>query len=177
MPSLFLIYANDLDIGIKSRVCLFTDDTILYSVIRTPTDSTQLQEDLRTLVSWEGRWLISFNVEKCHQLTLTKKWNRIPTRYILHNQTHDSCEVPWSRVERKPPLEETHPINCSKSQQNEPLRTQEPEGMPNCCPDTLLQRPFASSARVNICGVGTLSATSEVNIGNGAMTVSPLHPS
>ena len=41
-PSLFLIYINDLGDGIKSRVCLFADDNILYSVIRTTTDSTQL---------------------------------------------------------------------------------------------------------------------------------------
>ena len=37
---------NDLGDGIKSRVRLFAD-TILYSVIRTPTDSIQLQDDLR----------------------------------------------------------------------------------------------------------------------------------
>ena len=37
----------------------------------------------------------------------------------------------------------------------------EPAGMPNCCPDTLLQRLCASRARVLICCVGTPSATSE----------------
>ena len=86
-PSFFLIYIYDFGDGIKSRVRLFTDDTILYSVIRIPINSTKLQEDIRTQESWERRWLISFNIEKCHQLTVTKKRNRIPTSYTLHNQT------------------------------------------------------------------------------------------
>ena len=60
-PSLFLIYINDLGDGTKPRVRLFADDNILCSVIRTATDSTQLQDDLRTLDSWERRWLMSFN--------------------------------------------------------------------------------------------------------------------
>ena len=42
-PSLFMIHINDPSDGIKSRVCLFTDDTVLYSVIRTPTDSPKLR--------------------------------------------------------------------------------------------------------------------------------------
>lgn len=53
----------------------------------------------------------------------------------------------------------THPVNCCRSKQNEWLCIQEPEGMPNCCPDTLLQWPCASSAGVGICGVGLSSAT------------------
>ena len=30
---------------------------------------------------------MSFNVEKCHQLTVTKKMKRILTSYTLHNKT------------------------------------------------------------------------------------------
>ena len=54
-PSLFLIYINDLGDGTKPRVRLFADDNILCSVIRTATDSTQLQDDLGTLELWERR--------------------------------------------------------------------------------------------------------------------------
>ena len=90
--SLFLININDLGDGIKSRAHLFADNTILFSIIRTPTDSTQLQDDLRMLESWERRWLTSFNLKKCRQLTVTKKRDKIPISYTLHNQTLKSCQ-------------------------------------------------------------------------------------
>ena len=54
---------------------------------------------------------------------------------------------------------------------------QEPEGVLYCCPDTLLQWLCASIDRVCICSVGPPSATSEVHVGDGAVTVSPLYPS
>ena len=54
--------------------------------MRTPTDSTQLHDNLRIPESWERRWLLSFNVGKCPQLTVTEKRNRIPTSYTLYNQ-------------------------------------------------------------------------------------------
>ena len=129
--------------------------------------------------SWERRWLVSFHVKKCHQLTVTKIRNRIPTSYTLHNQTLEShqCIVPQSRVDRNLTLGGTHPVNCCKSQQSECLCIQESEGMPDSCPDTLLQRPCASSARICICGVGPPSSTSAAHTGDGAMTLSPLHPS
>ena len=66
---------------------LFPVDTILYPATRIPTYSTQLQGDLRILEFWERWQLVSSNIEKCHQLTVTKKRNRIPTSYTLHNQT------------------------------------------------------------------------------------------
>ena len=110
------------------------------------TDSTLPQDDLRTLVSWERKWLMSFNIEKCHQLTVTKKRNRIPISYTLHKQilervTHpkylevDLTENLWGEGGRRGG---THSVICSKSQQSEYLHIQKPEGMPNCCTDTLL---------------------------------------
>ena len=63
----------------------YADDTIFYSVNRTPTDSTQLQDDLRILESWKRMWLMLFKVEKCYQLTMNKNRKRIPTRHIPHN--------------------------------------------------------------------------------------------
>ena len=88
-PTLFLIYITDLGDGIKSTIRLFADDIILYNTIKTVTDSTQLQDDIRTLESWEGRWQMAFNEAICHQLTITKKRNKISTSYKLHDQTLD----------------------------------------------------------------------------------------
>ena len=87
-PILFLTYINDLGDGTKPTVRLFADDTVLYNTIKTATDSTQLQDDIRTLESWEGRWQMAFNGAKCHQLTVIKKRNKIFS-YTLHDQTLD----------------------------------------------------------------------------------------
>ena len=96
-----------------------------------------------------------------------------PTSYTLHNKTH---EWPWSRVDREPPLGETHPVNCCKSQQSERLYTQEPKEMPSSCPDKLPQRPFVSSARTTHLWRDPYQRQLKVHNGGNAMTVSMLHP-
>ena len=159
---------------------LFPVDTILYPATRIPTYSTQLQGDLRILEFWERWQLVSSNIEKCHQLTVTKKRNRIPTSYTLHNQTLERVtSAKYLELELMENFHggETHPVNCCKCHHSERLCIQEAAGMPTCCPDILLQRPHVSPARVGICGVGPPSATSEVHIRDGATTVSPPHPS
>ena len=43
----FLIYDNDLEIGIKSKVKFFADDTMIYSVVHNPTlTASVLNHDL-----------------------------------------------------------------------------------------------------------------------------------
>ena len=99
-PFLFLLYASDLGDGIKSSMRLFADNIIPYSVIITPTDSIQLQNDLKTLESWESRWQTPFNPEKCHQLTVTKKRNRILTSNIICNQTFERVAIAQNTLEK-----------------------------------------------------------------------------
>ena len=86
-PTLFLVYINDLGEGIKSTVRLFADDTMLYSTIRNHPDSLILQEDLARLELWEERWQMGFNIDKCHQLSVTTKTKKIDTNYSLHGKT------------------------------------------------------------------------------------------
>ena len=66
---------------------LFADDTMLYSPIHNHSDSEALQEDLSKLEKWEEKWQMGFNVDKCHQLTVSTKNNIINTSYNLHGQT------------------------------------------------------------------------------------------
>ena len=54
-PGLFLYYINDLPERLRSRVRLFTDDTIAYLVIILPKDTEVLQEDLEDLATWENK--------------------------------------------------------------------------------------------------------------------------
>ena len=85
-PSLFLIYINDLGDGINATVRLFADDTTLCSQITDFEDAHHLQEDLDKLENWENKWQMSFNVDKCHLLSVSRKTERIPTSYSLHGQ-------------------------------------------------------------------------------------------
>ena len=63
-PLLFLIYINDLEIGIK----LFADDTIIYSVVHNPTlTASVLNHDLEIISQWAHQWKISFNPEPSKQ--------------------------------------------------------------------------------------------------------------
>jgi ribonuclease P/MRP protein subunit RPP40 len=64
-PLLFLIYINDIDNGIASKILKFADDTKLYRQVRTAEDIANLRNDLEKLVGWSKEWLMLFNVEKC----------------------------------------------------------------------------------------------------------------
>jgi ribonuclease P/MRP protein subunit RPP40 len=64
-PLLFLIYINDIDNGIASKILKFADDTKLYRQVGTAEDIANLRSDLGKLVGWSKEWLMLFNVEKC----------------------------------------------------------------------------------------------------------------
>ena len=68
-PLLFLLYINDLPDCVKSIVKLFADD---LKMIVSPSDFYNTQLDLDALHVWESKWLLNFNLEKCHVLYLGK---------------------------------------------------------------------------------------------------------
>ena len=39
---------------VKSKVCLFADDTVIYLAIKSTDDCIQLQQDLLNLEKWES---------------------------------------------------------------------------------------------------------------------------
>ena len=49
-PTLFLIYKNDLDTNIVSKISKFADDTKLCHGAGNPDDIMEQQEDINTLV-------------------------------------------------------------------------------------------------------------------------------
>ena len=51
-PILFLIYINDLEDDITSKVLNFADDTKVFRKVTNDTDKQGLQDDLDKLVKW-----------------------------------------------------------------------------------------------------------------------------
>ena len=61
-PLLFLIFINDLEVGILSQIKFFADDTSLYSVVKDPEKSArELNHDLEVINNWANQWKMSFN--------------------------------------------------------------------------------------------------------------------
>ena len=51
-PILFLIFINDLDDDLSSKVLKFADGKKVFSTVKTDTDKETLQDDLTKLVKW-----------------------------------------------------------------------------------------------------------------------------
>ena len=66
-PILFLIYINDLQDDISSKVLKFADDTKVFRKVTNDTDKHSLQDDLDKLVKWSenGKMLLNFGKCKC----------------------------------------------------------------------------------------------------------------
>ena len=65
---MFLVYINDLEVGIKSSVNFFADDTSLFSVVRDPLISAEeLNHDLDLINQWAHQWKMSFNPDPTKQ--------------------------------------------------------------------------------------------------------------
>ena len=67
-PILFLIYMNDLDDDITSKVLKFADDTKLFRKIKRDAGRQHLQDDLNKLIEWSEKWQMLFNFGKCTSL-------------------------------------------------------------------------------------------------------------
>ena len=74
-PTLFLVFINDLPDGALSRIGIYADDTTVYSsvgksgVFEKVESAAELQDDLRGIVEWGNRWLVSFNATKTKLLS------------------------------------------------------------------------------------------------------------
>ena len=62
---LLLIYINDLDDDITSKVLKFVDDTKVFRKIKSDADRQHLQSDLNKLIEWSEKRQMLFNFGKC----------------------------------------------------------------------------------------------------------------
>ena len=87
-PLLFLIYVNDMTLGLKSQAHQFADDTNLVFTFDNPQDASNIiNHDLDLLYRWSVQWRVTFNALKTHFMVLSHKRvrPRLPPIY-LHNE-------------------------------------------------------------------------------------------
>ena len=81
---LFLIFINDLDIGIKSWILTFADDSKIFNRVNCTANVESLQMDLHTLITWSEEWQMLFDVSKCKVMHVgTMQFER---QYLMNDQ-------------------------------------------------------------------------------------------
>ena len=63
-----IIFVNDLDDGVISKLLKFADDVKLIGQVASEWDVDSLRADLQLLAEWSEDWQMLFNVEKCKVL-------------------------------------------------------------------------------------------------------------
>jgi len=67
---LFVIYINDIDEVVNSKLLKFADDTKIFNKVNSVEKVENLRTDLRSLVSWSKEWQMVFNLDKCKVMHL-----------------------------------------------------------------------------------------------------------
>ena len=84
-PILFIIFINDLDANILSKIVKFADDAKLAQAVHNVAGRDQLRDDLLNLFKWSEDWQMAFNVDKCKIMHIGSKMNCIDN-YVLGGQ-------------------------------------------------------------------------------------------
>jgi ribonucleases P/MRP protein subunit RPP40 len=71
-PLLFLIYINDLDYGIVSKLIKFADDTKVGRSVTDELEVENLRKDLGKIFQWSLDWQMLFNTDKCMVMHMGK---------------------------------------------------------------------------------------------------------
>ena len=59
---MFLIYINDLEKDLKSKINFFADDTMIFSVVHYQLiTANELNHDLEMINNWAYQWKLAFN--------------------------------------------------------------------------------------------------------------------
>ena len=90
-PLFFLVYINDLAVGLKCNVKLFADDISLFTVVEDlNTAASDMNHDLDLISQWAHTWRMSFNPDPQKQaveLTCSRKKIETDHPMILFNDT------------------------------------------------------------------------------------------
>ena len=69
-PLLFLVFVNDIDSCVSSKLLKFADDTKVFRVVSSLDAVNKLRDDLRMLFQWSTDWMMFFNLNKCSVMHL-----------------------------------------------------------------------------------------------------------
>ena len=72
-PVLFVIYINDINSYVSSKILKFSDDTKIVGVVSTSEGVMQIRQDLVDLYHWSNDWQMLFNTDKCNVMHLGNK--------------------------------------------------------------------------------------------------------
>ena len=64
-PNLCLVYFNDFEEGVTSKILKFADYTKLFRKTKEIGDKQKVQDDIDKLVKWSEKWQMLFNFGKC----------------------------------------------------------------------------------------------------------------
>ena len=88
-PLFFLVYINDIAVGLKCNVKLFADDASLFTVAEDSyTAASDMNHDLDLTSKWAHAWRMSFNPDPQKQaveLMFSRKKTEIDHPMILFN--------------------------------------------------------------------------------------------
>ena len=90
-PVLFIIYINDLDVGLISKLSKFADDTKIGINANNDKAVGNLRADLKRIEEWSEKWQMPFNVDKCKVMHIGFRNKKI--KYELFGRELASCEM------------------------------------------------------------------------------------
>ena len=90
-PLLFLIYINDIDECVNSKLLKFADDTKIFRVVTNPEEVKMLQNDLINLCNWSKDWLMLFNVDKCKVMHFG--YNNKKNNYVMDGNILEEVDI------------------------------------------------------------------------------------
>ena len=91
-PILFLLFINDLPDDLLSLIAIYADDTTVYDC-QEETDAFSmldqarcLESDLRDIVEWGKKWLVTFNAGKTKLLSVSKCHRATPFSIAMNGE-------------------------------------------------------------------------------------------
>lgn len=91
-PILFVIYINDIDVGLNNTIVRFADDTKICKAELTENDRLSIQQDLNKFIEWLEKWNLPFNIlNNCQLLQIGNVNNKF--WYEMKGQQLNSTSI------------------------------------------------------------------------------------